>query len=53
MTRCARLCEYNSVEQHGPVASLKMAATLIAVLDVLLEDNVDQNSAEVRNFFSR
>jgi len=30
-----------------------MAATLIAVLGVLLEDNIDQNSAEVRNFFSR
>jgi len=30
-----------------------MAATLIAVLGVLLEDNIDQNSVEVRNFFSR
>jgi len=28
-----------------------MAATLIAVLGVLLEDNIDQNSAEVRIFF--
>lgn len=33
------------------MASLKMAATLIAVLGVLLEDHIDQNSAEVRNFF--
>lgn len=28
-----------------------MAAKFIAVLRVLLEDHIDQNSAEVRNFF--
>ena len=28
-----------------------MAATLIAVLGVLLEDHIDQKSAEVRIFF--
>ena len=33
------------------MASLKMAATLIAVLGVLLEDHIDQKSAEVRIFF--
>ena len=28
-----------------------MAAKFIAVLRVLLEDHIDQNSAQVRNFF--